>query len=85
MVVSLYNIALNTCIAFKTSCFDGLIYGILMQNGEHITVLDNYLKSIAVITIGYRMAATFLRKKCYMNQIVKCIFMLLLSYFVSYK
>ena len=36
------------------------MYGILMQNGEHITVLHNYLKSIVVYKMGYRMAATFL-------------------------
>ena len=43
-----------------------------MQNGEHITVLHNYLKSIAVYKMGYRMAATFFRKKkCCINQIVK--------------
>ena len=42
-----------------------------MQNGEHITVLHNYLKSIAVIKMGYRMAATLFRINSYMNQIVK--------------
>ena len=52
-----------------------------MQNGEHITVLPNYLKSIAVIKMGYRMAATLFRINSYMNQIVKGIFMLLLLYF----
>ena len=52
-----------------------------MQNGEHITMLPNYLKSIAVIKTGYRMAATLFRIYIYMNQIVKSIFMLLLLYF----
>ena len=52
-----------------------------MRNGEHITVLHNYLKSIAVIKMGHRMAATLFRINSYMNQIVKGIFMLLLSYF----
>ena len=46
-----------------------------MQNGEHITVLPDYLKSIAVIKMGYRMAATLFRINSYMNQIVKGIFM----------
>ena len=62
------------------------MYGILMQNGEHITVLHNYLKSIAVYKMGIRMAAIFQEEiKCYMNQIVKGVFMFLLSDFVSYK
>ena len=42
-----------------------------MQNGEHLTMFHNYLKSTAVYKMGYRMVATFLGKKCYMNQIVK--------------
>ena len=50
------------CIALNTLCFDSHIYSILMQNGEHIIVLHNYLKYIAVIKMGYRMAVTFFRK-----------------------
>ena len=42
--------------------FDRNIYGILMKNGTHILVMNNYLKSIAVIKMGYRMAATIYRK-----------------------
>ena len=57
MVATLCNKALNTYIALN--CFNNLMYGILMQNGEHITVLHYYLKSIAVYKMGYRMAATF--------------------------
>ena len=53
-----------------------------MQNCEHIIVLHNYLKSIAVIKIKYRMAVTFFLEKSNMNQIVKGVFMLLLSDFV---
>ena len=53
-----------------------------------VILLHNNLKLIAVIKMGYRMAATLIleEKKSYMNQIVKGVFlMLLLSDFVSYK
>ena len=42
-----------------------------MQNGEHIIVLYNYLKSIAVFKMGYRMAVTFFRKNATCIRLLK--------------
>ena len=78
MVVPLCNIALNTCIALNTWFLNVLIYAILMLNGELITVLHNCSYQDG-IQDGCHI---FKKTKCYMDQIVKGVFMLLLSDFL---